>query len=157
MNLDQQDEATVLQLMNAICSRSPRQVPEDALADFAKQVWYGDLHLAPLLRGHLVKSGVADEQRRRLLYVVDRLICFPCMLRSKAAQQREVLKEWAELKPAQPTPYAVELAARHMLDKKAFEWGLEEDITPQMKSVLQFQTRHYAASLGKATGYSEKG
>lgn len=51
MNLDQQDEATVLQLMNAICSRSPRQVPEDALADFAKQVWYGDLHLAPLLRG----------------------------------------------------------------------------------------------------------
>ncbi|MEN1910921.1 hypothetical protein P5Z57_28035, partial [Pseudomonas sp. CD3(2023)] len=54
-----------------------------------------------------------------------------------------------------PTPYAVELAARHMLDKKAFEWGLEEDITPQMKSVLQYQTRHYAASLGRVTGYSE--
>ncbi len=77
------------------------------------------------------------------------------MLRSKAAQLREVLKEWDELKPAQPTPYAVGLAAQHMLDKKAFEWGLEEDITLQMKSVLQYQTRHYAASLGRLTGYSK--
>lgn len=155
MNLDQQDEVSVLQLINAICLRSPRQVPEDALTDFAKQVWYGELDLVPLLREHLMRSGMADEQSRRLLYVVDRLTCYPCMLRSKAAQLREVLGEWAELKPAQPTPYAVELAARHMLDKKAFEWGLEEDITPQMKSVLQYQTRHYAASLGRVTGYSE--
>lgn len=77
------------------------------------------------------------------------------MLRSKAALLREVLKEWAELKPSQPTLNAVELAVRHMLDKKAFEWGLEEDITPQMKSVLRYQTRHYAASLGRLTGYSE--
>ncbi|EMH6929970.1 TPA: hypothetical protein ACKP9X_005247 [Pseudomonas aeruginosa] len=155
MNLDQQDEESALQLINAICSRSPRQVPEDALADFAKQVWYGELDLVALLGEHLVRSGMADEQRRRLLYVVDRLTCYPCMLRSKAGQLREVLKEWAELKPTQPTTNAIELAARHMLDKKAFEWGLEEDITPQMKSVLQYQTRHYAASLGRKTGYSE--
>lgn len=96
MNLDQQDEASVVQLINAICSRSPRQVPEDALTDFAKQVWYGELDLVPLLREHLVRSGMADEQSRRLLYVVDRLTCYPCMLRSKAAQLREVLGEWAD-------------------------------------------------------------
>lgn len=155
MNLDQLDEVRVLQLIDAICSRSPRQVANEALADFAKQVWYGELDLVVLVRNHLVRSAVADEQRRRLLYVIDRLICYPCILRSKAVLLREVLKEWAELKPAQPTPYAVELAARHMLDKKAFEWGLEEDITPQMKLVLQYQTRHYAASLGRLTGYSE--
>lgn len=155
MNLDQQDEASVLQLMNAICSRSPRQVPEHALADFAKQLWYGELNLVVLLREHLVRSDMADEQRRRLLYVIDRLICYPCILRSKATQLRTILKEWAELKPTQPTATAIELAARHMLDKKAFEWGLDEDITPQMKSVLQYQTRHYAASLGRVTGYSE--
>lgn len=77
------------------------------------------------------------------------------MLRSKAAELRAFLKEWAGLKPVQPTSYAVGLASRHMLDKKAFEWGLEEDITPQMKLVLKYQTRHYAASLGKLTGYSE--
>ncbi|MHA3886784.1 hypothetical protein [Stutzerimonas degradans] len=155
MNLDQQNEASVVQLIRAISSQSPREVPEDALADFAKQVWYGELNLAALLRRLLARSDMADEQRRRLLYVIDRLICYPCMLRSKATQLRTILKEWAELKPTQPTPNAIELAARHMLDKKALEWGLEEDITPQMKSVLQYQTRHYAASLGRVTGYSE--
>jgi hypothetical protein len=155
MNLDQQDEVSVLQLMSAICSRSPREVTEDALAEFAKQIWYGELNLAALLRRLLVRSDMADEQRRRLLYVIDRLICYPCILRSKATLLRTILKEWAELKPTQPTTNAIELAARHMLDKKALEWGLEEDITPQMKSVLQYQTRHYAASLGRVTGYSE--
>ena len=155
MNLDQQNEVSFVQLMRAICSQSPRQVPEDSLADFAKQIWYGELNLVVLLREHLVRSDMADEQRRRLLYVIDRLICYPCILRSKATQLRAILKEWAELKPTQPTANAIELAARHMLDKKAFEWGLEEDITPQMKSVLQYQTRHYAASLGRVTGYSE--
>ncbi|EKT4562190.1 hypothetical protein QEM42_003387 [Pseudomonas putida] len=155
MELDQQDEVFVLQLIAAIYSRSPRQISEEVLADFAKQVWYGELDLVALLRRYLVQSGTTDEQRRRLLYVVDRLTCYPCMMRSKAALLREVLKEWAELKPSQPTLNAVELAVRHMLDKKAFEWGLEEDITPQMKSVLRYQTRHYAASLGRLTGYSE--
>lgn len=108
----------VLQLIDAICSQSPRQVANEALADFAKQVWYGELDLVVLVRKHLVRSAVADEQRRRLLYVIDRLICYPCILRSKAALLREVLKEWAELKPAQPTLYAVELAARHMLIRR---------------------------------------
>lgn len=155
MNLDKQNEVSVVQLMRAIYSRSPREIPEDALADFAKLVWYGELNLVVLLGEYLVRSDMADEQRRRLLYVIDRLICYPCILRSKATQLRTILKEWAELKPTQPTTNAIELAARHMLDKKAFEWGLEEDITPQMKSVLQYQTRHYAASLGRVTGYSE--
>lgn len=155
MNLNQQNEASVLRLIDAICSQCPRQISEKMLADFAKQVWYGELDLAPLLRESLVQTGVADESRRRLLYVVDRLTCYPCMLRSKAAELRAFLKEWAGLKPAQPTSYAIGLASRHMLDKKAFEWGLEEDITPQMKLVLKYQTRHYAASLGRLTGYSE--
>ena len=58
--------------MNAICSRRAHdRFLEDALADFAKQVWYGDLHLA-LYQG-AGKVGAADEQRRRLLYAVDRL------------------------------------------------------------------------------------
>ncbi|TFF03281.1 hypothetical protein EXW72_21975 [Pseudomonas sp. BCA14] len=155
MDLNQKNEASFLQLIDTVCSRRPRQISEKALADFAKQVWYGELDLVPLLREHLVQVGVVDESRRRLLYVVDRLTCYPCMLRSKAAQLRELLKEWAELRLAQPTPYASELASRHLLDKKAFEWGLEEDITPQMKLVLKYQTRHYAASLGRVTGYSE--
>lgn len=155
MSLNQQNEASILRLIDAICSQCPRQISEKTLADFAKQVWYGELDLAPLFRKRLVQAGVADESRRRLLYVVDRLTCYPCMLRSKAAQLREVLTEWANLKPAQPTSYAVGLASRHMLDKKAFEWGLEEDITSQMKFVLKYQTRHYAASLGRLTGYSE--
>ncbi|WP_369302388.1 hypothetical protein [Pseudomonas sp. N2-5-1-1] len=155
MSLNQQNEASILRLIDAIGSQCPRQVSEKTLADFAKQVWYGELDLAPLLRESLVQTGVADESRRRLLYVVDRLTCYPCMLRSKAAELRAFLKEWAGLKPVQPTSYAVGLASRHMLDKKAFEWGLEEDITPQMKLVLKYQTRHYAASLGKLTGYSE--
>lgn len=155
MNLDQHDAVSVVQLMRAICSRSPREVPEDALADVAKQIWYGELNLAALLKELLARPDMADEQRRRLLYVIDRLICYPCILRSKAIQLRTVLKEWAALKPTQQTSNAIELAGRHMLDKKALEWGLEEDITPQMKSVLQYQTRHYAASVGRMTGYSE--
>lgn len=155
MNLDQHDEVSVVQLMRAICSRSPREIPEDTLADVAKQIWYGELNLAALLKELLAQPDMADEQRRRLLYVIDRLICYPCILRSKAIQLRTVLKEWAALKPTQPTANAIELAGRHMLDKKALEWGLEEDITPQMKSVLQYQTRHYAASVARMTGYSE--
>ncbi|MGN8277499.1 hypothetical protein [Pseudomonas sp. SMN5] len=155
MDLDQQGELFVLQLIDDISLPSPRQVAEESLADFAKQVWYGELDLVHLLRKHLVRPDTADEQRRRLLYVIDRLIRYPCILRSKAAQLRTVLNEWDELKPPQPTLEAAELAARHMLDKKAFEWGLKEDITPQMKAVLKYQTRHYAATLGRITGYTK--
>lgn len=155
MDLDQQDEAYLLQLLDTICSQRPREISVDTLADFAKQIWYGELDLVPLFRRHLAQSNLADEQRRYLLYLVDRLSCFPCMLRSKAAQVRGMLKEWAGLKPIQPSPYAVELVAKFMLDKRAFDWGLDEDVSPQMKDILQYQTRHYAAALGKATGYSE--
>jgi len=43
----------------------------------------------------------------------------------------------------------------HKLDKLAADWGLDEDVTLQAKSILKCQTRHYAASLGIVTGYSE--
>lgn len=126
------------------------------LAELAKQLWYSPHDLVPDLQSEVSSKLQEVDQQRRALYLVDRLRRYPCLPDDKAAHLKEFVSCWAFLKPATPSKRASEMVASHRLDKLAFEWGLEEDLTAQMKEVLQYQTRHFAAKQGVRTGYNEE-
>lgn len=87
--------------------------------------------------------------------LVDLLRRFPCVTTDKAARLKGFVSNWSSLKPAERSPRETQLVSRYKLEKLAYEWGLEEDVSKQMQDVLAFQTRHYAATQGVETGYSE--
>ncbi|KIK83130.1 hypothetical protein [Pseudomonas sp. W15Feb9B] len=156
MNIETKYESSFVALLLTVCLQNPSQIRVDSLADLAKQVWYGEIDLAPPLQHVLASTQRNAEEQRRVLYLIDRLIRFPCIRRSRAMRLKGILEQWAQLKPLHPSDDAARLFAEHKLDKRAFEWGLEEGVSLQMKEVLKYQTRHYAASLGVTTGYSEQ-
>lgn len=128
----------------------------ELLKQLALELWYGDLDTEKLVGNELSSESLSPLQARRAIYLVDRLISFPCLSRSKAKALRSVVKvQEAQLKIHSPSKRAERLFKEHKLDKKAFEWGLQEDITIQMKSLLGYQTRHFAAATGQKNGYSE--
>lgn len=127
----------------------------EALAELAKQLWYGQRDLVPVLEEEVSKRLRKVDQKQRALYLVDRLRRFPCVPRDKATVLKAFVSSWSSLKPVARSRRANQLLAAHRLDKLAFEWGLEEDVSTQMKEVLQYQTRHYAATQGVRTGYSD--
>ena len=132
-----------------------RHASAEALAELAKQLWYGQGDLVSVLEDEVSRRLRQVDQKQRALYLVDRLRRFPCVPRETAALLKAFVSSWSSLKPAARSPRASQLVATHRLDKLAFEWGLEEDVSPQMKEVLQYQTRHYAATQGVSTGYSD--
>lgn len=139
-------------LLKGVTRHGLRQASTDQLAQLAKQLWYGQEDLLPVLNSTVAKSRVT--QRKRALYLVDRLRRFPCVPSEKALKLKAFVSDWASVKPTNHSRKAGQLYASHQLDKLAFEWGLSEDVSPQMKDLLLLQTRHYAASLDVPTGYS---
>ncbi|NMX77829.1 hypothetical protein HBO23_33210 [Pseudomonas sp. WS 5532] len=129
------------------------RVTSGALGAFAQQLWYGDQDLVPVLESEVSGRLRGAAQKQRALYLVDRLRRFPCLTDAKAARLKEFVSSWSTLKPAVHSAQSTQMVTSHKLDKLAYEWGLEEDVVPQMKDVLEFQTRHFAATTGAQTGY----
>ena len=143
-------------LLESVASAGLRHTSAEDLAELAKQLWYSPNDLMPELKREVSSKLRQVDQKKRALYLVDRLRRYPCVSEDKAAHLKEFVSSWAFLKPATPSKRASQLVASHRLDKLAFEWGLEEDVTTQMKEVLQYQTRHFAAKQGVRTGYNEE-
>ncbi|HLD68480.1 MAG TPA: hypothetical protein VJA19_20870 [Pseudomonas sp.] len=148
-------EPSVGMLLESVTQQRPSQVTSASLVALAKQLWYEDRNLVPVLQRE-VAGWRNTEQKQRALYLVDLLRRFPCVSTDKAARLKNFVICWTSLKPAQPSLHASQLVARYQLDKLANEWGLEEDVSKQMQDVLAFQTRHYAATQDVKTSYSEE-
>ncbi|UPF06556.1 hypothetical protein MXB02_13355 [Pseudomonas mosselii] len=134
----------------------PSNASVELLKGLALEFWYGDLDIEKLINRELSSGRLTSLQARRAMYLVDRMVSFPCLSRNKAKLLRDIVKlQGAILKSTPPSKAAEQLFKEYKLDKKAFEWGLQGDITIQMKSLLEYQTRHFAAATGKKTGYSE--
>lgn len=142
-------------LLETVTQQRLSQVASGSLVELAKQLWYGERDLVPVLQRKLADKLRQPEQKLRALYLVDLLRRFPCVPAEKAAHLKGFVSGWSNLKPAEHSPRAAQLVSRYQLDKLAYEWGLEEDVSKQMQDVLAFQTRHYAATQGVKTGYSE--
>ncbi len=138
-----------------IISKGLLDASVEDVAELAKQVWYGEDDVVLDLKRDLSSRKLGLEQKRRALYLIDRLRRYPCLTPSKATQLKELLMPYFFLKPVEQTPIAKGLIDSYRLDKLAFDWGLDEDISVQMKDVLQYQTRHFAATQGCSTGYDE--
>jgi len=149
-------DAEFLSLFRKFYSGPPSNASVELLKKLALEFWYGHLEIEKLINGELTNGSLTSLQARRAMYLVDRMISFPCLSRNKAKLLRDIVKlQGADLKNSPPSKAAEHLFKEYKLDKKAFEWGLESDITMQMKSLLEYQTRHFAATTGKKTGYSE--
>ncbi|HBP0428810.1 TPA: hypothetical protein L5Q11_005024 [Pseudomonas aeruginosa] len=144
-------------LLEDVTRKGLRHASAEALAELAKQLWYSQVDLVPVLEDKVSKRLRRVDQKQRALYLVDRLRRFPCVPPDKAEVLKSFVSTWSSLKPAAHSPRATELLAAYRLDTLAYEWGLEEDVSPQMKEVLQYQTRHYAATQGVRTGYNDGG
>ncbi|MCO6057854.1 hypothetical protein NG726_14390 [Pseudomonas sp. MOB-449] len=142
-------------LLENVTQQRLSEVASGVLAELAKQLWYTDRDLVPVLQRELTSKLRGPEQKLRALYLVDLLRRFPCVSEEKAAHLKGFVSRWSSLKPAERTPRATQLVSRYQLDKLAYEWGLEEDVSKQMQDVLAFQTRHYAATQDVKTGYSD--
>lgn len=142
-------------LLETVTQQHLSQVASVSLVELAKQIWYEERDLLPVLQRELTGKLCEPEQKLRALYLIDLLRRFPCVPAEKAARLKDFVNEWSNLKPAERSPRATQLVSRYQLDKLAYEWGLEEDVSKQMQAVLAFQTRHYAATQGVKAGYSE--
>lgn len=142
-------------LLENVTQQRLSQVASGSLVELAKQLWYAERDLVPVLQREVASKLRSPEQKQRALYLVDLLRRFPCVPADKAARLKGFVTSWSNLKPAERSSRAAELVAQYQLDKLAYEWGLEEDVSKQMQDVLAYQTRHYAAAQGVKTGYSE--
>ena len=132
------------------------EASSELLAELALIVWYVDdaaVGLQSVLDNNL--ENCTKLMCRRAIYLIDRLRRFPCITNKNAHLLKAFVSSCETLKPDSHSEKAKELLSVHKLEKLAFDWGLEEDIGLQMKSVLQFQTRHYAELLGTKNGYKE--
>lgn len=142
-------------LLETVTQQRLSQVASGSLVELAKHLWYDERDLVPVLQREVAGKLLAPEQILRALYLVDLLRRFPCVPANKAARLKSFVSSWSSLKPVERSPRATQLVARYQLDKLAYEWGLEEDVSRQMQDVLAFQTRHYAATQDVVTGYSD--
>ena len=154
MFLGCESDSEFLSLFRAFYRSPPSTAAVELLTKLALEVWYGELKIEYLIKSELSGESMNSDQTRRALYLVDRLISFPCLSNIKAKPLQSILKSWGDLKDTPPSKVGQQLFMDYKLDKKALRWGLEEDITAQMKSLLKYQTRHFAAVTGKRTGYS---
>ncbi|WP_260958608.1 hypothetical protein [Pseudomonas citri] len=156
MGVGCKSDGEFLYFFRGFYSDPPNKASVELLKKLALEFWYGDLDIEKLINEELSSEFLSPLQARRAIYLVDRMISFPCLNRNKAKLLKNIVKlQEARLKINPPSKKSEQLFREHRLDKKAFEWGLQGDITMQMKSLLEYQTRHFAATTGKKTGYSE--
>ncbi|NBF01787.1 hypothetical protein GV819_05735 [Pseudomonas sp. Fl5BN2] len=128
------------------------QASVDTLVEFALSIWYAESFSAREVLEALQGDIMAQ---RRAVYLIDKFRRYPCVTKKRAAQLKSFVYDWSALKMGVHPEPLIQLVITHKLDKLAADWGLNEDVTLQAKNVLIYQTRHYTASLGIVTGYSE--
>ncbi|HFH2966672.1 hypothetical protein [Pseudomonas aeruginosa] len=125
------------------------QAAPETLIEVALLVWY-DLDPLPLLKRTL--DTLQGVQLRRALYVLDRLRRYGTALTSQRYQELTDLvcsPRWDHLKVifVPPPPYPRGPLRVEIL---ALGWGLEgENELLNTKTILYYQTRHYAAERRK--------
>jgi hypothetical protein len=131
------------------------EASSELLSELALIVWYADNAVAGLQSVLDHMEGGSELMLRRAIYLIDRLRRFPCITNEKAIQLKKLVAHFNTLKAADHLEETSRSLSIQKPEALAYGWGLDEDVTIQMKHVLQFQTRHYASSLGVKTGYSE--
>lgn len=109
-----------LSLFRRFYRSPPSNASVELLKKLALELWYGDLDTEKLVNSELSNDTISPLQARRAIYLVDRMISFPCLSRSKAKALRNVVKmREAQLKIRGPSKRAKRLFREHKLDKKA--------------------------------------
>lgn len=121
----------------------------------AKTLWYSEENLVDVLNFTMEHRLNDDDQKRRLLYTVERFRRFGCVTHEKKNALRDFVQQWDHLKPHHFDENAKRLVENHRLEVLAFSFGLKEDLSSRLQDVLHFQTRHYADSQRSRNGYSE--
>ena len=65
-------------LLETVTQQCLSQVASDALVELAKQLWYEERDLVPVLQREVAGKLRKPEQKLRALYLVDLLRRFPC-------------------------------------------------------------------------------
>ncbi|MDE2036855.1 MAG: hypothetical protein KGI95_27635, partial [Pseudomonas sp.] len=73
-------------LLETVTQQRLSQVASDALVELAKQLWYEERDLVPVLQREVAGKLRKPEQKLRALYLVDLLRRFPCVSTEKAAR-----------------------------------------------------------------------
>lgn len=124
----------------------PDEIPPEALSALAKALWYGPVPSVGKF-GQLVEAELSDPlYKRRALYLMDALRRFSCVSEERSIALQEIVSAGGAFKPSVRSSAAAERVSAFQLHRLAHEWGLDEDVCHQMQHVLQFQTRHYAAT-----------
>ncbi|RQE53913.1 hypothetical protein IPC297_29635 [Pseudomonas aeruginosa] len=135
--------------LTRLASAPLAQAAPETLIEVALLVWY-DLDPLPLLKRTL--GTLQGVQLRRALYVLDRLRRYGTALTSQRYQELTDLvcsPRWDHLKVifVPPPPYPRGPLRVEIL---ALGWGLEgENELLNTKTILYYQTRHYAAERRK--------
>src|SRR3546814_2787328 len=66
-------------LLETVTQQRLSQVASDALVELAKQLWYEERDLVPVLQREVAGKLREPEQKLRALYLVDLLRRFPCV------------------------------------------------------------------------------
>jgi len=133
-------------LLSTLAQSHPNEIPPEALSTLARGLWYGAPPAISELRRFLETAFDDPLYKRRALYLVDVLRRFSCMSEERSTELKAIVASGAAFKPYARSTVAAERVSKFQLDALAHEWGLEEDVCQQMQHVLQFQTRHYAAT-----------
>lgn len=96
-----------------------------------------------------------DDQKRRLLYMIERFRRFGCVTQEKKKALRDFVREWSHLQPDHVDARSMSLVEDHRLEELACSWGLCEALSARLQDVLRFQTRHYADTMRSRNGYSD--
>ncbi|EPP9374982.1 hypothetical protein PZF67_006724 [Pseudomonas aeruginosa] len=135
--------------LTRLASAPLAQAAPETLIEVALLVWY-DLDPLPLLTRTL--DTLQGAELRRALYVLDRLRRYGTALTKQRYQELTDLvrsPRWDHLKVifVPPPPYPRGPLRVEIL---ALEWGLEgENELLNTKTILYYQTRHYAAERRK--------
>ena len=85
-------------LLEDVTREGLRHASTEALAELAKQLWYGQSDLVPVLEEEVSTHLRQVDQKQRALYLVDRLRRFPCVPRDKATVLKAFVSSWSSLK-----------------------------------------------------------
>ncbi len=144
-------------LLKRVASHPFDKADPDVVAELAKALWYDSA--APGQVRQVVQVELTRPlHKRRALYALDVFRRFSCVTDE---QYRELDQLVAQLRSQAPSPTTPKYRKRGVSrlvtrDSLAQSWGLREDLSAQLPSTLKYQTRHYSATLDKATGFTKK-
>ncbi|MBI6882367.1 hypothetical protein [Pseudomonas putida] len=152
---DQPVESSFAAQISRVVASSFSNASEQDFKEVVKTIWYSEENLVETLSFVISHRLEGDDQKRRLLYMVERFRRFGCVTQNKKKALRDFVQEWSHLQPDHVDARSMRLVEDHRLEEMACSWGLNEDLSARLQEVLRFQTRHYADTVGSRNGYSE--